>query len=140
MLAEKTHWCPRKTHWRPLLSCLKCPRYPCSGVSREDERILHDSLFTEISATSRLLQRKTSMYLFRHSNGKIEEAYSGFNPDTPQFDQLSDVEEVLFVGKVFIKQLKLVVKPFEERQQIRSRTVAQQKENLTQKKEKKGFD
>ena len=36
-----------------------------------------------------------------------------------QIEQLADVEEVLVIGKVLVKQLRLVAKPREERDRIR---------------------
>ncbi len=60
------------------------------------------------------------MYLYKKNDGSIVPAPAGFSPDAPDFDALADVEEVLFVSKVYVKQLRLVVKPKEERDALRT--------------------
>jgi hypothetical protein len=59
------------------------------------------------------------MYVFKFSNGDLKEAPVDFNPDNPDFEQLKDVEEVLCISKILVKQMKLVVKSKEERDAIR---------------------
>lgn len=59
------------------------------------------------------------MYIFRMTSGELRDAPEDFSPDAPDFDQLADVEEVLVIGKVLVKQLRLVAKPREERDRIR---------------------
>ncbi len=60
------------------------------------------------------------MYLYKKIDGSIVPAPAGFSPDAPDFDALAEVEEVLFVSKTYVKQLRLVVKPKEERDALRS--------------------
>ena len=59
------------------------------------------------------------MYIFRMTSGELRDAHEDFSPDAPDFEQLADVEEVLVIGKVLVKQLRLVAKPREERDRIR---------------------
>ena len=59
------------------------------------------------------------MYIFRMTSGELRDAPEDFSPDAPDFEQLADVEEVLVIGKVLVKQLRLVAKPREERDRIR---------------------
>ena len=61
------------------------------------------------------------MYLFRLFDGSITDCYEGFDPETPNFDRMENVKEVLLVGKVLEKHIKLTVKPKEERDAIRAR-------------------
>ena len=60
------------------------------------------------------------MYLYKNSDGSIVPAPADFSPESPDFEALAEVEEVLFVSKIYVKQLRLVVKPKEERDAIRS--------------------
>ena len=60
------------------------------------------------------------MYIFRMTSGELRDAPEDFSPDAPDFEQLADVEEVLVIGKVLVKQLRLVAKPREERDRIRN--------------------
>lgn len=61
------------------------------------------------------------MYLFRMKNGSIIPAPEGFNPATPDWEKLEDVQDVLYVNKIFEKQLRLVPRPVEERTSIRTK-------------------
>lgn len=61
------------------------------------------------------------MYLFRHADGTITPCYEGFDPDSPDFARMENVEEVLLVSKVFAKEMRLTVKSKEERAAIRGR-------------------
>lgn len=59
------------------------------------------------------------MILFHMSDGSYKEA-KDFDIEKPDMDRLDGVEEVLVVGKVLVKQVRLVPKPKEERAQIRN--------------------
>lgn len=118
------HLCPRTGYRKPLLGCVRCGRYPCAGVTPDQQRLLEQSPFTAISPQSKLVARKAAMYLFRMNSGEIKEANADFDPDRPDFEQLADVEEVLYVSKILVKQLRLVVKPKEERDAIKRNLAA----------------
>lgn len=117
---EKAIRCPLKNHQRPLLACLACRRFPCRAMTEERLALLRGSPFVRLDTeNSKLLPRRHLMYIFRMTSGELRDAPRDFSPDAPDFDQLADVEEVLVIGKVLVKQLRLVVKPREERDRIR---------------------
>ena len=58
------------------------------------------------------------MYIFRMTSGELRDAPEDFSPDAPDFEQLADVEEVLVIGKVLVKQLRLVSLTFRRSQRI----------------------
>lgn len=51
------------------------------------------------------------MYLFKNKDGSLVQAPDDFDQQNPGWDELKDVEEVLFVSKVLIPHIKLVPKP-----------------------------
>ncbi len=55
------------------------------------------------------------MYLFRKKDGSLNPAPETFDQQNPSWEDMQDVEEVLFVSKVLIPQIKLVPKPAEAR-------------------------
>ena len=55
------------------------------------------------------------MYLFLEYDGQLVEAYDGFDVNNPDWSKLQNVKEVLYVGKAYKKQMKLVIKTKEER-------------------------
>ncbi|WP_300718794.1 hypothetical protein [uncultured Desulfovibrio sp.] len=117
---EKAIRCPLKEHQRPLLACLACRRFPCRAMTEERLALLRGSPFVRLDTeNSKLLPRRHVMYIFRMTSGELRDAPEDFSPDAPDFDQLADVEEVLVIGKVLVKQLRLVAKPREERDRIR---------------------
>ena len=61
------------------------------------------------------------MYLFRMKDGSIIPAPEGFNPATPDWEKMEEVQDVLYVNKIFEKQLRLVPRPVEERTSIRAK-------------------
>ncbi|WP_294448119.1 hypothetical protein [uncultured Mailhella sp.] len=107
--------CPVTWRAAPRLSCLKCKTYPCRELTREDRHILEASPFVTYGQGSALISRRRKMYLFRMNDGTIVDAYAEFDPNKPDFAKLADVQEVLVVGKVLEKQIRLVAKPKEER-------------------------
>ncbi len=50
------------------------------------------------------------MYLFKKKDGSLIEAPETFDQQNPGWEELKDVEEVLYVSKVLIPQIKLVPK------------------------------
>ena len=118
---EKAIRCPLKGHQRPLLACLACRHFPCRAMTEERLALLRTSPFVQLDTkNSKLLPRRHVMYIFRMTSGELRDAPDDFSPDAPDFDQLADVEEVLVIGKVLVKQLRLVAKPREERDRIRN--------------------
>ena len=59
------------------------------------------------------------MYLFKLKDGSIIPPYSGFNADNPDFSRMVNVEEVLVINKVLVPRMRLVIKPLNERTEIR---------------------
>lgn len=116
--AEKGIYCKQRSHWLPLLACVDCRRFPCSTLKADDLKTLKESLFITKVITG-FSSRRAKMYVFKFSNGDLKEAPVDFNPDNPDFEQLKDVEEVLCISKILVKQMKLVVKSKEERDAIR---------------------
>ena len=51
------------------------------------------------------------MYIFKNSDGSLSLAYAGFNPEAPDFKKLDKVDEIYFVSKAYVKQMKLTVLP-----------------------------
>lgn len=51
------------------------------------------------------------MYLFRKKDGSLIPAPEDFDQQNPGWETMQDVEEVLFVSKILIPQIKLVPKP-----------------------------
>ena len=51
------------------------------------------------------------MYLFKYKDGKVTEAYPGFDQKNPEWAKMEGVEEVMPVKQVLIPQMKLVPKP-----------------------------
>ncbi len=56
------------------------------------------------------------MYLFKKKDGSLTQAPETFDQQNPGWKELEDVEEVLFVSKVLIPQIKLVPKPAKHQQ------------------------
>ncbi len=77
------------------------------------------------------------MYLFRKNDGTIEEAPDSFDHQNPGWDDFKEVEEVLFVSKVLIPQIKLVPKPAQSTKQSKpARPEKEEKADKTEAKEK----
>lgn len=51
------------------------------------------------------------MVIFKKTDGSLTMAPEGFSIAKPAPDVLSDVSEIYQVSKVFVKEMKLVVKP-----------------------------
>ena len=89
-------------------------------MTEERLALLRTSPFVQLDTKNlKLLPRRHVMYIFRMTSGELRDAPEDFSPDAPDFEQLADVEEVLVIGKVLVKQLRLVAKPREERDRIR---------------------
>lgn len=116
--AEAAIWCRRKEYKLPILRCLTCGRFPCAGFPDGAMAALRASAFVEIRLEG-LAARRVVMHVFRKTDGSLVDAPEDFDPDRPDAKLLEDVEEVLVVGKVLVKQLRLVPKPREEIRAIR---------------------
>ena len=68
------------------------------------------------------------MYLFRMKDGSIVPAPEGFTPAAPDWNSLEEVQDVLYVNRVFEKQLRLVPRPVEERTLIREKRKKEESE------------
>lgn len=112
-------WCRDMHKNVAVLNCLTCKHYPCEQFTPTIEKALADSPFTEIAEGSRLRPRRVKMYLFLKYDDTVEIPYDGFDVNDPDWEKMSDVKEVWFVGKVYEKQMKLVTKPKGERGKIR---------------------
>lgn len=118
---ERALWCTAKGNFRTLLGCLKCPRYPCAVITDAHVAALQASPFVTLDAAQcKLLPRKKTMYIFKMTTGELREAPATFNPEQPDFAELEEVDEVLVISKVLVKQIRLVAKPKEERAAIRA--------------------
>ena len=51
------------------------------------------------------------MYLFKKKDGSLVQALDTFDQQNPGWEEMQDVDEVLYVSKVLIPQIKLVPKP-----------------------------
>ncbi|WP_150112138.1 hypothetical protein [Desulfonatronovibrio hydrogenovorans] len=51
------------------------------------------------------------MYLFKKKDGTLTPAPDSFDQQNPGWEELQDVDEVLFVSKILVPQIKLVPKP-----------------------------
>lgn len=59
------------------------------------------------------------MFIFKKTNGSLEVAPANFSPDNYDAEMLAQVEEVLCINKVLVKQTRLVLKSPEARAKIR---------------------
>lgn len=59
------------------------------------------------------------MFIFKKTNGALEVAPANFSPDNYDAEMLAQVEEVLCINKVLVKQTRLVPKNPEARAKIR---------------------
>lgn len=94
----------------PILRCVRCPSFPCKRIGKAELAELYASDRVE-KAVQLIPRRAKRMYVFKKEDGSLVEAPRGFNPDKPDFSMLENVCEVLVIGKVLVKQVKLVVKP-----------------------------
>ncbi len=121
-VAEIPVWCIHKEYQVPLLSCLGCRRFPCRGLSEEMAERLRTSKFTEQICTGLQHKRMVKlMYILMLETGELRLAPANFDPSKPDFSMLSEVQEVLCVNKVLVKQMRLVVKSNEEIRKIRQK-------------------
>lgn len=121
-VAEIPVWCVHKEYQVPLLSCPGCKRFPCRGLSEEMAERLRTSKFTEQICTGLHHKRIIKMmYILRMESGELRLAPREFDSSKPDFSMLSDVQEVLCVNKVLVKQMRLVVKSQAEIREIRQK-------------------
>lgn len=136
--SEQAIYCPDRGYQKPLLGCLACKKFPCAAMNDERMTVLERSPFVQTEFNGFLTRRK-KVLLFHMTDGSYKEAPRGFDVDKPDLGMLEDVEEVLVVGKVLVKQIRLVPRPKEERAQIRTAMseglAAQQKPGIEPKKQ-----
>ncbi len=60
------------------------------------------------------------MYLFRKKDGSLEEAPQDFDPKEPDWSRMQEVQEVLFISKILVPQLKLVPKTMQGAEEKKS--------------------
>lgn len=144
--SEQAIHCPDRGYQKPLLGCLICRRFPCQAVNGERLAVLEASPFVKQEFNGFTARRK-NVLLFHMANGSYKEAPKGFDAEKPDLGMLEGVEEVLVVGKILVKQIRLIPKPKEERAQIRAamsggreeqgRKVQEQEKNVTVKNQRK---
>lgn len=117
--SEQAIRCPDKGYQKPLLSCLACRRFPCTAISDGRLAVLKASPFVCLEFNG-FISRRKKVILFHMSDGSYKEAPKDFDTEKPAMDKLEGVEEVLVIGKVLVKQVRLVPKPKEERDRIRT--------------------
>ena len=117
--SEQAIHCPDRGYQKPLLGCLTCRRFPCAAISKERMTLLKVSPFVRLEFNGFTTRRKI-VILFHMADGSYKEAPKGFDTEKPDLEQLEGVEEVLVVGKILMKQVRLVPKPKEERAKIRA--------------------
>lgn len=125
-MAEKVKWCIRKEYQIPLISCLKCPKFPCRGLTSDDLQALEESLFTE-RIFEGFKTRRQKLYIFKYADGNLKVAPQGFSLEKPDMAQLDGVEEVYVVSRTMIKQTRLVAKDKNEVARIRQTRNTQNK-------------
>ena len=76
------------------------------------------------------------MFVFKKTNGSLEVAPASSSPDKFDAEMLAQVEEVLCVNKILVKQTRLVLKSPEDRANIRAKQ-AQPEEDPKPRKSKK---
>ncbi|MCQ2444885.1 MAG: hypothetical protein MJ061_05295 [Mailhella sp.] len=110
--------CPERMCSIPLLSCLECRSMPCPALKAEHLEILSSSPFVNRIPVLKPRATESAMYVFRHSDGTLTDAPESFDPEKPSFEELADIDEILCISRVLVKQLRLVPKPREERAAI----------------------
>lgn len=102
--------------------CLRnCQRFPCRGVPASVLAALrNESLFVEMVLEG-FTRRRTKVYVFRMEDGSLRDAPRGFSPERPDLAALEGVAEILVIGKVLEKQVRLAPKSKEAVSDIRRR-------------------
>ena len=108
------------SYYTNLAKCMACRKFPCNEIKKETHEAIQNSDLLRIDG-GKFIPRRTRMYLFVKNDGSIEEAYQGFDPKEPNWDRLRDVNEVLYVSKVLVPQLKLVPKPKDEQDEVEAK-------------------
>ena len=76
------------------------------------------------------------MFIFKKTNGSLEVAPERFLPETFDAEMLAQVEEVLCVNKILVKQTRLVLKSPEDRANIRAKQTQPEAEPKPRKSKK----
>ena len=97
------------SYYTIVLKCAKyCESFPCNRFSAKYIQDLIDNDLLEYQFQN-LTKRSMRMYLFKKGEDVVP-AYEGFDPKNPKWDEMQGVDEVFYVSKVFVPQMKLVVK------------------------------
>lgn len=107
--ARRIKWCPVREYQIPLFSCLKCQKFPCNGIRRQDLNGLERSPITTRVFTG-LKQRRLKLFIFKMEDGSLKEAGPDFSPDYVNSKQSENVAEIYVIAKTLIKQTRLVLK------------------------------
>jgi hypothetical protein len=117
----KNIYCPAQhklsgSYYTTPARCLRsCKDFPCGYFTQKEiDRYIEQGYIVETFAG--FITRRENMYLFKNKDGSLVQAPDDFDQQNPGWDELKDVEEVLFVSKVLIPQIKLVPKPAGTRQ------------------------
>lgn len=87
-----------------------CEKFPCELFTREEiDLYIEQGYLTETIVGFKT--RRESMYLFKKKDGSLVQAPDTFDQQNPGWEEMQDVDEVLYVSKVLIPQIKLVPKP-----------------------------
>ncbi|MFP4085055.1 MAG: hypothetical protein ACLFP9_08680 [Desulfonatronovibrio sp.] len=112
----KNIYCPTQhkisgSYYTTPARCLRtCKLFPCDLFTREEiEQYIEQGYIIETFAGFNT--RRTKMYLFRKKDGSLIPAPEDFDQQNPGWETMQDVEEVLYVSKILIPQIKLVPKP-----------------------------
>lgn len=97
------------SYYTIVARCIKtCDEFPCKRFSQNEVKKIDDC--EEIQEIPiKLIGRRVRMYFFKTKNG-FELAYKDFDPSNPDWNKMSGVEEVYYISKVYVPQMKLVVK------------------------------
>ena len=131
--AESPILCPQVEHQIPLLSCIRCKRYPCSKIKGENlTQVLEASAFTNTEFIG-FEKRRYKMYILGMEDGSLRIS-PNFDINTTNQGDLDGVECVYVVSKVYRKQTKLVLKTVEERAKIREELSKQENQAIQPKR------
>jgi hypothetical protein len=132
---EKTIYCTYQHQYSgsyytiPIRCIKKCKKFPCKEFSALDIDAIQSHERVSVFLTGLKLRRTTLHYIFKHKDGKAQEAYPGFDPKNPDWSKMEGVCEVYPVNKILVPELKLVVKPKNSETQAASKPTRKRKKN-----------
>ena len=122
-ITEEQLLCPVHGRVRMLSSCLqRCPYFPCKAVGEETYQALVNSRYTEWDYRSaEFIRRRIPMkYLGVDHMGTIKELPKDFDIGTgAQYVMENHIRTIYVVTKEYEPQVRLIMKPAEERRAIR---------------------